>query len=99
MPEIERENRKVGTPKLPNDRYQYIEFVNEKWRFKGYRAGVIDAILGMRAREESAAMLARDLDLPVAAVEEAIQFVDSNPDAIAKHQRRMLKIANEHSHR
>lgn len=89
----------MGAPKIRVEYYQFIEFDGQKWRFKGYRAGVIDAILGLQARGESPSVLARELQLPLGAIEEAIQFVQSHPEAVIEHQRRMLNIANECSSR
>lgn len=99
MTELERTGESVGAPKMPSDKYTYIEFDGSKWRFKGLRANVVDAVLGLRARGEEPSVLAQDLDLPMAAISEAVQFVESNPEAVNQHQRRMLKIANENSRR
>lgn len=98
MQDTERKDE-MGAPKIQAESYQFIEFDGQKWRFKGYRAGIIDAVLGLQARGESPSVLAQDLHLPLIAVEEAIQFVQSHPEAVIEHQRRMLKIANEHSRR
>jgi len=89
----------MGAPKIQAENYQFIEFDGQKWRFKGYRAGVIDAILGLKARGESPVVLAMELQLPLDAIEEAIQFVQSHPEEVIKHQLRMMKIANERSPR
>ncbi len=96
MSEIEKERVRMAALKQA-EAYQFIQFENDKWRFKGRRAGVVDAVLGMRARNESAATLASGLEIPIAAVEEAVAFVDANPATVVEHQRRLMKIANEHS--
>jgi hypothetical protein len=97
--EIERIGDLVGASKMPSDKYSYIEFDGSKWRFKGLRANVIDAVLGLKERSETQTVLAQALNLPVAAIIEAIEFVESNPEIVIQHQRRMLKIANENSRR
>jgi len=99
MTDIERIGDSVGAPKMPSDKYSYIEFVGSKWRFKGMRANVVDAVLGLKARGEDPIVLANDFEIPLAAVHEAIKFVESNPEVVNQHQRRMLKIANENSRR
>lgn len=92
-------DKPMGALKIEPDAFRFIEFRDEKWRFKGQRANVIDAIVGMKARQESVETLARDLDVSIDAVIEAVHFVDSHPEAVADHHRRMLKFANEHSRR
>lgn len=67
--------------------YQFIQFESDKWRFNGRRAGVVDAVLGMQARNESTATLASELEVPIAAVEEAVVFVEANSAAVAEHSR------------
>jgi hypothetical protein len=99
MTEIESYGERLGTPKLPSDKYSYIEFDGAKWRFKGLRANIVDAVLGLKERSEDPTVMALDFDIPIAAVYEAIKFVESNPEVVSQHQRRMLKIANENSSR
>jgi hypothetical protein len=89
----------VTTPKMPADNYSYIEFDGSKWRFKGMRANIFDAILGLKERKEAPSVLAQNFNLPLAAVNEAIEFVETHPEAVTQHQLRMLKIANENSRR
>jgi hypothetical protein len=99
MIDIERFGEFVAAPKMPSEKYSYIEFDGSKWRFKGLRANVIDAVLGLKERGEAHAVMAQDLSIPLAAVVEAVQFIESNPEIVGQHQRRMLKIANENSRR
>lgn len=60
------------------EKYQYIHFENNKWRFKGRRATVLDAISGMMDRKDSPDLLAKELDVPLEAVNEAIIFYQEN---------------------
>jgi hypothetical protein len=93
------EGKEMDAPKLQSESYQYIELREGKWRFKGRRANIIDAVLGLSERGDTIGALAQDLSLPEAAIEEAISFLQKNPEVISEHHRRMLKIANEHSRR
>lgn len=74
---------------------KYIHFENEKWRFKGRRANVIDAVSGLLDRKDSPEMLASDLDIPVEAVIEAIEFYNNNPETVKSRIQKSHKYADD----
>lgn len=75
---------------------KYIHFENNKWRFKGRRANVIDAIAGLKDRKDSPELMAKELDVPVDAIKEAILFYDKNPDIVKERIKSSHKFADKH---
>lgn len=73
---------------------KYIEFKNGKWRFKNRRANIFDAIDGMLDRNDSMETLSKQIDVPIDAIIEAIDFIDKNPKLKIEHLERMFFLIN-----
>ncbi len=61
---------------------KFIHFHRKKYRFIGRRAGVFDTVFGMESRGDTPQITATELDLPIEAIFEAIDFVNSQQKKI-----------------
>ena len=71
--------------------YEYLEQRPHRWRkqlfLKGRNMAVVHVVYGMRANGLSPEDAAREYDLPLAQIEEALRYYESHRDLIEEEQR------------